>query len=90
LGFKICKFTWDLGILIMSILFLTFYLYKFHLLKQRITEGKKIINIEDVFFISNGTAERKLNGYLLNNKIKDSYIFSLLFLFDLFLIYSII
>jgi hypothetical protein len=82
----VLKFTWDLGIS-MSILFLIMFFYKFHLLNRRLTLGEKVNNLNEIFFITNGKATKKLNGYLISSKIKDIHIFIVFILIDIFLVF---
>lgn len=70
----------------MTILFLLIYLYKFNLLNKRLTLGEKVNDLNEIFFITNGKATKKLNGYLVSNKVKDIYIFVASILIDILII----
>lgn len=70
----------------MTILFLLIYLYKFNLLNKRLTLGEKVNDLNEIFFITNGKATKKLNGYLVSNKVKDIYIFIVSILIDILII----
>lgn len=74
----------------MAILFLLIYFYKFNLLNKRLTLGEKVNDLNEIFFITNGKATKKLNGYLVSNKIKDIYIFIVSILIDVLIISFVI
>lgn len=74
----------------MAILFLLIYFYKFNLLNKRLTLGEKVNDLNEIFFITNGKATKKLNGYLISSKIKDIYIFIVSILIDVLIISFVI
>ena len=74
----------------MAILFLLIYFYKFNLLNKRLSLGEKVNDLNEIFFITNGKATKKLNGYLVSNKIKDIYIFIVSILIDVLIISFVI
>lgn len=71
----------------MSIIFIFIYLYKFYSFKKRIDVGNKVTDFNQVFFISNGDADKKLEGYLITKNIKDINLFYFCLCIDIIVLF---